>query len=131
MLSFLLWVSGFAILLQYTTAAFSMDGGGIQVDKFLSSDYRPVGHVFKLKDNTEFYSAGSPRSKRGVIIIPDTFGWNSGRIRNIADFFAENDCVAVIPNLLGSTNQESSGKIFTTTSTSLLNCWLMHRSQFV
>ena len=106
-----LWAICFVVLSACSIAAFSMKSGVGSADKFLASDYKPIGNVFKLKDNTEFYSAGTARGKNGVIIIPDTLGWNSGRIRNIADFLAENGCIAIIPNLLGSTNQESTGII--------------------
>lgn len=79
------------------------------MEKFLSADYTPVGSVLKLKDDTEFYCTGTSNGKRGVIMIPDTLGWNSGRIRNMADFFGENNCLVAIPKLMGS-SKASEGK---------------------
>jgi hypothetical protein len=93
--------------------AFSMastSSYGPQVDRFISNDYNTVGSVLRLKDETEFYCTGTSRGKHGVVIIPDTLGWNAGRIRNIADFFGENDCLAVIPKLMGS-SKTAEGKI--------------------
>lgn len=71
----------------------------LNVDHYLDPYYQPKGSTLKLKDHTEFYASGSPGCKRGVIIIPDTLGWNTGRVRNICDFFGDHDCYAVIPEL--------------------------------
>jgi dienelactone hydrolase len=80
------------------------------VHKFLDQNYHPTGSILRLQDHTEFYATGNPRSKQGVVMIPDTLGWNSGRIRNIADYFGENGFFVVIPKLSGSTTEgESKG----------------------
>jgi hypothetical protein len=79
----------------------------LNYDRFLTYDYRPIGSELKLKDNTEFYGVGSPRSKKGVIILPDLWGWNAGRIRNIADFLATQDCYVALPGLLGRSTDSS------------------------
>ncbi|RYG68958.1 hypothetical protein EON64_03935 [archaeon] len=99
------------------TTAFSMSSSnyGTQIDRFISSDYHTVGSVLKLKDETEFYCTGNPRGKQGVILIPDTMGWNAGRIRNIADFFGDNNCLAVIPKLMG-TPKSAEGKYISLSS---------------
>jgi dienelactone hydrolase len=34
------------------------------------------------------------------VIIPDIFGWNGGRTRNIADYFALNGFFVMVPKLL-------------------------------
>ena len=71
----------------------------INVDNYLSvTSYTTKGSALRLKDHTEFYASGSPQSKNGVIIIPDYWGWNTGRIRNICDLFGDLNCFAVIPN---------------------------------
>jgi len=71
----------------------------LNVDNYLNTmTYQYKGSCLKLKDNTQFYSSGSPQNKVGVIMLPDYWGWNSGRIRNICDFFGDNGYFAVIPN---------------------------------
>jgi hypothetical protein len=82
----------------------------LNVDHYLDPYYQPKGSTLKLKDHTEFYASGSPGCKKGVIIIPDTLGWNTGRVRNICDFFGDNDCYAVIPEL--SKHTTHAGGIF-------------------
>lgn len=71
-------------------------------DRFLTVERRNTGTQLKLPDETELYASGNTKSKFGVILIPDTKGWDSGRIRDIADYYGENDCYAVIPKLMGS-----------------------------
>lgn len=70
----------------------------------------------KLKDSTQFYGVGSPRTKQGIILIPDTLGWNAGRIRNIADFLATNDIYCAIPQLMGASTESHSGASLTEAS---------------
>eukprot|EP01039_Chlorochromonas_danica_P005195 gene5197-5720_t len=89
---------------------------GTQIDRVVAPDYNTVGSILKLKDDTEFYATGTARGKRGVILISDTIGWNSGRIRNIADFFGDNDCLAVIPKLMG-TSKAAEGPSITSVFT--------------
>ena len=66
---------------------------------YLLSTYVPVGscHTFPL--GTEYYKVGTP-NKNAILIIPDVFGWNGCRIRNIADQLAEGGYYVVIPKLL-------------------------------
>jgi hypothetical protein len=68
--------------------------------KYLAPDYKHVGNILTLEDGTEIYRTGDPSSKKAVLLIPDIFGWNGGRTRNIADFLAENGYYTVIPKLL-------------------------------
>ncbi len=72
---------------------------GVNAEKFLFRDYEPRGQIVTNQDNIELYRSGRRGCKNGVIMIPDTMGWNGGRIRNLADFFGDNNCVAVIPNV--------------------------------
>eukprot|EP00981_Chlorochromonas_danica_P006175 scaffold1302_cov165-Ochromonas_danica.AAC.9 len=103
---------------RFRSAAFSMSSSnyGTQIDRVVAPDYNTVGSILKLKDDTEFYATGTARGKRGVILISDTIGWNSGRIRNIADFFGDNDCLAVIPKLMG-TSKAAEGPSITSVFT--------------
>lgn len=80
-------------------------------EKYMYSNYRPIGKELKLRDNTQFYATGSTGNRKGAILIPDTMGWNAGRIRNIADYFGENGCFAVIPALLGASKDANDGKL--------------------
>lgn len=77
------------------STAFSMPSSnyGTQIDRIVAPDYNTVGNILILKDDTEFYATGTARGKRGVILISDILGWNSGRIRNIADFSSETTIV--------------------------------------
>lgn len=69
--------------------------------KYLAPDYSYIGKIVTLEDGVEFYESSSSASfQKAVIVIPDIFGWNSGRTRNIADFFAEHGYYAIIPRLL-------------------------------
>jgi hypothetical protein len=71
------------------------------VDPYLSiTNYQSKGSELRLKDNTEFYVSGSVKSKKGIIMISDIYGWNGGRVRNICDFFGDNGTFCVIPNFL-------------------------------
>mmetsp|Transcript_30222 Transcript_30222/g.32936 ORF Transcript_30222/g.32936 Transcript_30222/m.32936 type:complete len:125 (-) Transcript_30222:1513-1887(-) len=71
----------------------------LNVDQYLSiTSYTTHGHELKLHDHTQVYASGKPQCKNGVIVIPDTLGWNTGRVRNLCDFFGDNDLFAVIPN---------------------------------
>lgn len=81
----------------------------MNTDKYLTNDYRVNGSILKLRDETEFYASGSSKAKNAVILIPDTNGWNSGRIRNIADFFGDNGTYSIVPKLMGG-SKGSSGE---------------------
>jgi dienelactone hydrolase len=71
----------------------------------LATDYNPKGKT-GIYDGVEFYSVGSLTSKCGILIIPDVFGWNGSRTRNVADHFADLDGVrgsgyyVVVPKIL-------------------------------
>lgn len=93
-------------------------------EKFLAHDYVPTGRQLKLKDDTELYASGSAQAKKGVILLPDTMGWNAGRIRSIADFLGENECLAVVPALLGTSKEAEGG-------TAISTSYLHHREPFI
>jgi len=61
-------------------------------------DYKTKGTIVKLADNTEVYAHGNRGCKNGVLIIPDYFGWYTGRVRNVCDLFGDSNCFSVIPN---------------------------------
>lgn len=70
------------------------------IDKFLSPNYQPHGKITKVSNKVEYYQAGDPYgTDNAVIIISDIYGWDSGRVRNIADYFGANDYFSAIPNL--------------------------------
>ena len=71
-------------------------------EPYLAPDYATVGEIVTLPSGLNIYSTGkvSDLSSRAVIILPDVFGWNSGRTRNIADLFASHGYLAVVPQLL-------------------------------
>eukprot|EP01039_Chlorochromonas_danica_P007139 gene7139-7892_t len=67
--------------------------------KFLEPDYAFVGQTHRLDNGQEFYHSGKVGEK-GVLVIPDVFGWNGGRTRNIADFLGDEGYYTVVPKLL-------------------------------
>lgn len=69
-------------------------------EKYLAPDYTFVGKITTLSETVEFYETGSSSSKNAVIVIPDIFGWNGGRTRNIADYLADQGYYTVVPKLL-------------------------------
>jgi len=104
----------FCTMAQHMNESQQQQGGGkVDIDHFLSYDYKQSGSILKLKDSTEFYGVGSPRSKHAVIILPDTGGYNAGNIRNIADFIAANDAYAAIPTIMGTPKEVGQTLSFT------------------
>eukprot|EP00047_Mylnosiga_fluctuans_P004838 m.236847 g.236847 ORF g.236847 m.236847 type:complete len:310 (+) comp13044_c0_seq1:69-998(+) len=67
--------------------------------KFLQSSYATAGKKSALPDGLEFYESGTAGNK-AVILIPDVWGWDSGRVRAVADLLAENGYYALVPKLL-------------------------------
>lgn len=67
---------------------------------YLASDYNHKGAVEILGGGVvDIYAAGV-LYERGLIIIPDIWGWNGGRTRNIADFYADRGYCVVVPKIL-------------------------------
>jgi hypothetical protein len=96
-------------MMSFEESTQSREPPSLKLDNFLDPNYGHRGCILQLHDHTEFYSVGNATHKQGVIIVPDTLGWNSGRIRNIADFFAEQGSMVVIPKLSGSSDNAPSG----------------------
>lgn len=70
-------------------------------EKYLAANCATAGQCITTSSGLEVYTTGSATaSKKGVLIIPDIWGWNSGRTRNIADMFAEAGYLAVVPKLM-------------------------------
>jgi hypothetical protein len=61
---------------------------------FLSSDGNHVG-VKLQHGSTDLYITGPATSASGVVLVPDIWGWDSGRTRNIADALASNGWIVV------------------------------------
>ena len=66
---------------------------------YLAPDYKEVGSVIEI-DGTELYISGQTSTGKGILIIPDVYGFHGGRVRNIADQFAEAGYFAIVPKLL-------------------------------
>jgi len=81
----------------------------IDVKAYLSPHYQPCGSILKLPNHSEFYFVGEGSLKQGLIIIPDMMGWNSGRIRHYADYFAATGIYTVIPKLSSHEKQQDTG----------------------
>ena len=85
-------------------------------DKYLAPTYDTTGKQVTLPSGNEVYQSGSVgESKRAILLIPDVYGWNGGRTRNIADMFAEAGYFVVVPKLLAPGLQggvDGDGKIF-------------------
>jgi dienelactone hydrolase len=50
--------------------------------------------------DVEFYHVGNPNTDKAIIMVPDVFGWDSGRIRRYADLLSEIAGYVVVPKLL-------------------------------
>jgi hypothetical protein len=70
-------------------------------EKYLAATHDTTGKCITLPSGHELYTSGTASAtKRGVLIVPDVWGWNSGRTRNIADMFAEAGYLAVVVKIL-------------------------------
>ena len=66
---------------------------------YLQPDTATKGTKQTLADGTEFYSVGS-LNPNTLIMIPDIWGWDSGRTRVIADYFSDKGFFVIVPKLL-------------------------------
>jgi len=58
----------------------------------------------------EMYAVGNPTAGKGVLLIPDVWGWDSGRIREWADdLSAKLGAYCVVPKLLNGGNAPFNG----------------------
>jgi hypothetical protein len=49
-------------------------------EKYLAPDYNTIGSTITLGDGTDIYvSKADAGAVNAIIVIPDVFGWNSGR----------------------------------------------------
>lgn len=70
-------------------------------EKYLAPDYSAVGSILTLDSGFEAYQTGDiTATKKAVILIPDIYGWNGGRTRNIADYLVDYGYYVVVPKLL-------------------------------
>ena len=66
---------------------------------FLSLNYVPEGNIVAIS-GAEFYEVNPAATEKVIIIIPDAWGWNSGRIRNIADLLSKSGYRVVVPKIM-------------------------------
>jgi hypothetical protein len=67
----------------------------------LASSRDHEGTKITVSGGTELYSTGSLSSSgRAILICPDIRGWDSGRLRNIADHLADAGYLVVVPKIL-------------------------------
>lgn len=64
---------------------------------YLKSSGKPKGekHI-----GVDFYRTGKARGNKAIILVSDVWGWNSGRVRALADHFADCGYYCVVPKLL-------------------------------
>ena len=69
---------------------------------YLQADATAKGSKVVVENGFELYVSGSSSSvqQKGILFIPDVWGWNSGRIRVVADHFAEQGYTSIIPKLM-------------------------------
>lgn len=65
-----------------------------------ADDYTPAGTKVSYVD-VQFYAVGTPSSGgKAIVVIPDIWGWDSGRIRRVADLLSANTgSYVVVPKL--------------------------------
>ena len=101
-----------SLLRSPASCAFSMSSRRVvHPEKFLFYDHEHRGKEVTTQDNLSLYCAGDSSSKNGVLVVPDSLGWNGGRVRNIADYFADNKCLAVIPSITGTSMGTEGSKV--------------------
>lgn len=68
--------------------------------KYLEAAYTPIGAKITIGDGAaEAYTSGNLGNK-AVVIIPDIWGWDSGRTRAVADHLAALGYYVIVPKLL-------------------------------
>lgn len=93
---------GYLQLLIFGLGSSGANGGfRVGAEKYLAANYETKGITQTLPSGLEFYSVGDPyKSRRSVLLVSDVWGWNSGRIRHIADMLGDAGYYAVIPKLM-------------------------------
>ena len=71
---------------------------------YLAAEYAPKGTVVQLDGGFELYQAPvpSPSPAAAILICPDVWGWNGGRVRAIADSLAEQGYLVAVGKLLAT-----------------------------
>eukprot|EP00041_Stephanoeca_diplocostata_P016087 m.312897 g.312897 ORF g.312897 m.312897 type:complete len:271 (-) comp20247_c0_seq2:90-902(-) len=67
---------------------------------YVDASYTPKGHLSSIGDADVYVTGTSRDTTEAVIVFPDVWGWNTGRIRAIADGFAECGYKTIIPKVL-------------------------------
>jgi hypothetical protein len=49
-------------------------------ERFLSTDYVPVGFTGTLPEGTDFYASGTAEGQNGILLISDMYGTSGGRL---------------------------------------------------
>ena len=66
----------------------------------LANSYENTGRVIETYGSgVDYYESGTG-TKEAILIIPDVWGYNSGRTRSIADMLAAEGYYVVVPKLL-------------------------------
>lgn len=61
--------------------------------------YYPMGIEIELTDETQLYLSRKSTATAAIVLLPEIRSWQSTRIRNICDFFGEQNYLSIIPNL--------------------------------
>ena len=87
--------------ITHNDSLFLVDTQEFDADNYLSTSYIPLGETI-IENNYEYYYIYNKtiKSEYGIIIISDLWGWNSGKIRAIADYISRAGFQVIIPKLL-------------------------------
>ncbi|KAI9023465.1 Alpha/Beta hydrolase protein [Hyaloraphidium curvatum] len=69
-------------------------------EPYLKADYATKGKTGTLPSGLEVYTTGPADAKKAILMIPDVWGWNSGRLRGIADNYGDGGYRVMVPKLL-------------------------------
>lgn len=67
-------------------------------EKALSTDYKPMGEMIQVGGDLPTYAVG--KGSKAIVVIPDIFGFASGRTRLIADQLAHEGYRVLMPRLM-------------------------------
>ena len=68
---------------------------------YLASTYAVKGTDHTTPEGHTCYVTGS--GAKGLILVPDIWGYHSGRTRNVADYWAEAGFTVIVPKVLSPT----------------------------
>lgn len=66
---------------------------------YLSASHATQGQTTTIGD-VDAYVTGSSSTSKGILLIPDIYGWNGGRTRHIADLLSASNYHVVVPKIL-------------------------------